>query len=825
MFGGIEIPDEWQRKSCALLHEGKDVVVAAPTGSGKTRVFELYIDSVGKGRRAVYTVPTRALANDKAAEWRGAGRNVGLITGDIVENPEAPIIVATLETQRQCLLRGEGPNLLVLDEYQLIADPARGLTYELAIALAPSKTRLLLMSGSVSNPQAIVQWLHRIGRPAELVEEKKRPVPLDEVALESLSARLPQSLKGYWPRHIATAIANGLAPILVFAPRRRAAEKLARDFAAHLPPGAPLALTTEQRHLAGKDLAALIEKRVAYHHSGLRYVQRAGLVEPLAKAGQLRVVVATTGLAAGINFSLRSVLITDSRFIKSGRETRLQPHELLQMYGRAGRRGIDQRGYALFSANSPRPFEAAALQLKRLPGVDWQNLLQVMMASGNAFETPFVAALNATERLFSKADLRIGVERSLSAGAGRCGFWIDAQRREYAQPSQQWIMNSKNEWELSSGSLQAIPLRDLFCRVRDKWIPFLSAPTLMMPLGRGQLIRLKGGGGRPTYVRRVLLGRLNAEGILLLTPLARRIGREQGETWHSLESLEGAKAERILKGIEDWSGGQLVERTVANGMVTLEFHYGHIRYQGVRDRYGVGLVDAPSRSGFHEECLACRHHPNCQALPAESSIARSWLRLRLVDSCGRVTQRGWLTSLFSGGEGFAIAVGLETLDYPIEELVRDLANLRAGTRFSVLPFLRGSRLTALVREAAGGVEEPGFLQNGLPPGYGEGASELLSALYEKRYQTKPHDDEEIQQGDLERVMIEWRSLLRFVASAPENPDFSRWQELRHAAAILLDNLALERSKPVLPQLTAAQRERLEHRLSFCDRVYRDKGSD
>ncbi len=79
-----------------------DVVVDAPTGAGKTRVFELFVkDWRGGGRQAVYTVPTRALANDKWSEWRAKGLDVGIATGDLAENLDAPVMVATLETQRE----------------------------------------------------------------------------------------------------------------------------------------------------------------------------------------------------------------------------------------------------------------------------------------------------------------------------------------------------------------------------------------------------------------------------------------------------------------------------------------------------------------------------------------------------------------------------------------------------------------------------------------------------------------------------------------------------------------------------------------------------
>ena len=117
-------------------------------GAG-TFVFEQLIESGWKGK-AVYTVPTRALANDKFRDWKERGWDVGLITGDIRYQPNASIVVATLETQRGSIAKGVSPDLFVVDEYQLLGDQRRGPGYEVTIALTPTRTRLLLMSGSVA---------------------------------------------------------------------------------------------------------------------------------------------------------------------------------------------------------------------------------------------------------------------------------------------------------------------------------------------------------------------------------------------------------------------------------------------------------------------------------------------------------------------------------------------------------------------------------------------------------------------------------------------------------------------------------------------------
>ena len=99
-FGaGLVIPDLWQQEAVRALQQGKDVVVQAPTGSGKTYIFELLYPNLKT--QAVFTVPTRALANDKLSEWRARGWDVGISTGDVALNLDAKVVVATLETQHR----------------------------------------------------------------------------------------------------------------------------------------------------------------------------------------------------------------------------------------------------------------------------------------------------------------------------------------------------------------------------------------------------------------------------------------------------------------------------------------------------------------------------------------------------------------------------------------------------------------------------------------------------------------------------------------------------------------------------------------------------
>ncbi|MCB1079906.1 MAG: DEAD/DEAH box helicase, partial [Verrucomicrobiae bacterium] len=241
----ISIPDPWQQQAIRSLVEGRDVILNAPTGAGKTFVFESLIRgrTLGAGQQAVYTVPTRALANDKWREWRAAGWKAGIATGDLAENLDAPVLVATLETQRERLLAGHGPRLLVIDEYQMIGDERRGLNYELAIALAPPTTQLLLLSGSVSNPADVAAWFGRLGRNVEVIETRQRPVPLDDIPLGALPDQAPKRVRNFWQRLALGVLLSDFGPLLIFAPQRRSAEKIARKIAEALPDDDPIELS------------------------------------------------------------------------------------------------------------------------------------------------------------------------------------------------------------------------------------------------------------------------------------------------------------------------------------------------------------------------------------------------------------------------------------------------------------------------------------------------------------------------------------------------------------------------------------------------------
>ncbi|MBE7538464.1 MAG: DEAD/DEAH box helicase [Opitutaceae bacterium] len=413
----LVLPDRWQAEAIQALRAGKDVIVDAPTGAGKTYVFERWAEQTNFSRRALFTVPTRALANDKYAEWRERGWRVGITTGDLTIDSQAPLVVATLEAVQHRVAAprhesgGDTPpefRLLVVDEYQWLADEHRGSHYEGVLLSAARGLQLLLLSGAVGNPEDVAAWLRRLGRDVVVVQTRRRPVPLEEVEADDLVRGLPRTVEGFWSRRVAGALREGLGPVLVFAPHRSEVERLARQFARELPLPDPLTLSQEQESVCGPGLAKLLKARVAFHHSGLTYAQRAGVIEPLAKAGQLRAVVATLGLSAGINFSLRSVMITAGSYRHGQREHEIEPHELLQMAGRAGRRGLDEMGYVLVSSSTPRLRRAAQMRLKRAGPLPWAFMLRQLRAGENVRAVTAAAA----HRFFTEQPMVLGAEQT-----------------------------------------------------------------------------------------------------------------------------------------------------------------------------------------------------------------------------------------------------------------------------------------------------------------------------------------------------------------------------------------------------------------------------
>jgi superfamily II DNA/RNA helicase len=806
----VTIPDLWQQEAVSALREGRDVVVQAPTGAGKTLIFELWSNQGRNRGQAIYTVPTRALANDKLAEWRARGWNVGIATGDLAENLSAPVVVATLETQKSRLVKGEGPALLVVDEYQMIGDLDRGLNYELALALAPPQTQLLLLSGSVANPQSVAAWLRRLGRNAALIRHELRPVPLEEVHANNLNCYVPPEIRDYWPRLVTKALAEDLGPILIFAPRRQAAESMAAELARQLPTPHPLALSAEQKALVGEPLGKMLKCRVAYHHSGLSYAARAGVVEPLAKAGQLRVVVATMGLAAGINFSLRSVALAGDSYRRDNLDQLLRSDEILQMFGRAGRRGLDETGFILITANQLRLLDARPAHLSRGGLVDWNALLGVMAAAAEQGRDPFAQAVRIQERLFTTKPIALGVEESLRHPDAPCGLKTDAERARHVRHRVRQMLNSRGAWENYPAPSDR-PAKDVLVMESAETLKTHSAladRAVMEKLSGGPVCVLQEDDRGKIYGRAVTVADLLNDDRVLLAKWVRRL-----TNWNGRQTPRAIWEQEVTPLLEKKLAAQktpLVRLVAEDRRIIAHLSLAEVNLRVPVDSHGVSYWRPIDREVMPPDCATCPLVPVCQDLPAATGVALLWRRLGLIDASGAPTRRGKIASFFRQGDGLAVAAALEQGNYPVEELIYDLANLDGGYRFCGEDNRWAGRLAMACQKIYGLQSVPGYLENGVPPKYGAGAEQVVASVHKDPLSKHGWVTELLGPGDIDRVIIEWRSTLRQISHAPDL-DWPRWRELQRRAKEILN----ETESPTiteLPPLEYHQTKRVDHRL-------------
>ncbi|WP_447965780.1 DEAD/DEAH box helicase [Nitrospira sp. Ecomares 2.1] len=197
------VPDPWQTEAVEHLAHS-DVIVSAPTGSGKTYVaIQAIKQAMALNQTVIYTSPLKALSNTKFMEFTQlfGPDQVGILTGDRRDNAQAPLLVMTTEILRNLFydaasgeidLRLHTLGLVILDESQYLADPERGVVWEETIILCPSQARLLLLSASIGNPQDLAEWLQAIRPiPCHLIRHAKRSVPLRGLYLHPTGQLVP----------------------------------------------------------------------------------------------------------------------------------------------------------------------------------------------------------------------------------------------------------------------------------------------------------------------------------------------------------------------------------------------------------------------------------------------------------------------------------------------------------------------------------------------------------------------------------------------------------------------------------------------------------
>ncbi len=442
--------DDFQIQACQHVEDGRSVLVAAPTGAGKTIVgeFAAFL-SEEKGQRCFYTTPIKALSNQKFQELsRVHGEaNVGLLTGDSSINGEAPIVVMTTEVLRNMIYaRPESLHdlgFVVMDEVHFLADRFRGAVWEEILIHLPERIQVISLSATVSNAEEFGAWLQSVRGETEVVLSEIRPVPLYQHVLignrlldlfvddgrvnpellrleKNSSRRLPgksrpglekkfSSIRSLTRAEVVVKLQEyDYLPAIFFIFSRAGCEAAVTQC---IKEGISLTnkeereviqsvITRRTSELPHEDYGVLgyyewcqaLERGLASHHAGLLPMFKE-TVEELFQRGLIKVVFATETLAVGINMPARTVFL--EKLIKWNGESHVAvtPGEYTQLTGRAGRRGIDIEGNAV---------------------VMWSEQIDSAMAAGLASTRtyPLKSSFSPTYNMSANLISRFGAEKA-----------------------------------------------------------------------------------------------------------------------------------------------------------------------------------------------------------------------------------------------------------------------------------------------------------------------------------------------------------------------------------------------------------------------------
>ncbi|MGA0067488.1 MAG: DEAD/DEAH box helicase, partial [Candidatus Nanopelagicales bacterium] len=396
--------DDFQRRGCLALARGRSVLVAAPTGAGKTVVGEFAVhEALRTARKCFYTTPIKALSNQKFHDLvaRYGAERVGLLTGDNSINGEAPVVVMTTEVLRNMIYAGsstiEQLGYVVMDEVHYLADRARGPVWEEVIIHLPEGIQLAALSATVSNAEEFGEWLATVRGETEVIVDEHRPVPLWQQVM--VGERLLDLFVDDEHHRVNPEILRIARESERWTDHRRRGRRPSRDRLTpwrtdvvkelhddHLLPGitfifsragcdaavqqclsSGLMLTTPQERreierivesrtadLPHEDLGVLgydtwregLRRGIAAHHAGLLPLFKE-VVESLFQQGLIKMVFATETLALGINMPARTVVLEKLVKWNGENHVNITAGEYTQLTGRAGRRGIDVEGHAV----------------------------------------------------------------------------------------------------------------------------------------------------------------------------------------------------------------------------------------------------------------------------------------------------------------------------------------------------------------------------------------------------------------------------------------------------------------------------------------------
>lgn len=387
----------FQIDAVAAIRAERNVLVSAPTGAGKTLIAEYAIaGAVRRGKRCIYTAPIKALSNQKYRDFRDdPDIDVGLMTGDVTIHPRAQVLIMTTEILRNAIF--ENPELLsdvesvIFDEVHYMDDRERGMVWEESLIFLPQQCRFVCLSATIQNVEELGAWLEEIREAGlELVRESKRPVPLSHWCWTERHGTFdPSKLAGVRKRVAREGPPRGggrrrgrgrrggggrregppdptalldelcqrsLLPALVFSFSRRDCERLARaaegrDLLTRDEIRRMEALQEElvelfqlDRRVLRGEVMTMARSGVGHHHAGMLPVLKE-LVERMFTAGLLKLLFTTETFALGINMPARTAVFAGLKKFDGVDFDYLRTRDFLQMAGRAGRQGIDERGY------------------------------------------------------------------------------------------------------------------------------------------------------------------------------------------------------------------------------------------------------------------------------------------------------------------------------------------------------------------------------------------------------------------------------------------------------------------------------------------------
>lgn len=398
--------DRFQIEAIRAIEKNHSVVVSAATGTGKTLIADYVIDKYLKqDKKIIYTAPIKALSNQKFSDFRKQYgiESVGIMTGDVTLNPEAPLLIMTTEIYRNMLLANdpfmEDLAYVIFDEIHFLGDHERGTVWEESIIFSRVHTRFICLSATIPNAKQFANWIEYIKKhPVEVVIEKKRAVPLahlfydNEHGFATLDKIQEWKDLDKYPKYhqsfrnkqkhfeemknrkklshidlLQTLERENKIPCIYFCFSRMTTEKKAESLKQkrnYLTNEEALQVSrivreklteTDESVLSLRTTRLLrecISHGIAFHHAGILAVLKE-IVETLFSKGLVKVLFATETFAVGINMPAKTVCFDTLDKFDGINFRYLYSKEYFQIAGRAGRRGIDKEGFAISMIDRP----------------------------------------------------------------------------------------------------------------------------------------------------------------------------------------------------------------------------------------------------------------------------------------------------------------------------------------------------------------------------------------------------------------------------------------------------------------------------------------